>query len=377
FDLTRDSPIRIMLAVLGKQQHILLLTLHHIVSDRWSVGIFMQEVAAFYATFSNGLPSTLPELNIQYGDFSAWQREHVETIEKHLGYWQRKLNNAPPLLELPTDYFRPSVQRFRGNQYSFELPRALSAAIKMLAKQQNATLFMVMAAALNALFYRYTGSQDIVIGYTSAGRNQAETENLIGFFVNTLVLRSQFQGDLPFIKLLEQLREQSLEDLAYQDVSFGQLVEAVNPVRNSSHAPLFQVMLTVQNTPTTDFRLPELQVQPIDVKNRISQFDLTYLIEEKDNKLHGIIEYSTDLFDVATLERMSGHLETLLEGIVNNPNSPLNQLPLLTKNERRQLLIDWNPPSETQDSDCKPHQLIHQIFEAQAKTRGSIELHYP
>jgi amino acid adenylation domain-containing protein len=366
FLLTGQLPLRALLAVLSEQRHILLLALHHIVSDRWSVGVFMQEVAALYGEFGHGKPSSLPELPIQYGDFCVWQHQQQENWAKHLEYWRQKLTGAPPLLELPTDRPRPPRSSYRGNIYRFELSAELSGAVKELGKQYHATLFMVMAAAFNTLLYRYTGNKDLCIGYPVAGRNKTQTAALIGFFVNTLVLRCQLEPNMPFSELLLQLREQALQDQSHQEISFGQVLDALNPVRNAGHTPLFQVMLTVLNVPMHDFRMQDLSVVPLAMNNRMAQFDLTLLINERDGKLFGNFEYSTDLFDATTIDRMSGHLQMLLAGIVSSPELPLKQLPLLTKAETRLLLDEWSGVARSACSTADKL-LIHQHFEAQAQ----------
>ncbi|NOT13442.1 MAG: amino acid adenylation domain-containing protein, partial [Methylococcaceae bacterium] len=345
FNLINEPPLRGMLVEIGNQRHILVLTLHHIVADRWSVGILMQEVAALYKSYASGLPSVLPELTIQYGDFAAWQKEQLDTSrEKNLEYWHQKLELMTPTLALPLDRTRPSVPSYRGDLYRFEFSPSLSQAIKSLGKQHNATLFMTMATAVNILLSRYSGSEDIVIGYTSAGRNQVQTENLIGYFINTLVLRNQFDKDDSFISLLNRIQNQALLDQDHQDISFSQLMEAAGEIGSKNEGRLFQVMLTVQNAPKSEFHLPDLTVEPLALENRVSQFDLTFLIEEQDSKLLGTIEYSTDLFDAATLGRLVGHFTTLCESIVSNPNKEINQLEILTIPEKQELIFDWNQP---------------------------------
>ncbi|NOU44484.1 MAG: amino acid adenylation domain-containing protein, partial [Methyloglobulus sp.] len=345
FNLINNPPLRGMLVTFGNQKHILVLTLHHIVADRWSVGILMQEVAALYKSYVIGLPSVLPELTIQYGDFAVWQKEQLEVSrEKNSEYWQQKLEHAPPTLTLPLDYIRPSVPSYRGDLYQFEFSSSLSQAIKSLAKRNKATLFMTMAAIINILLSRYSGSRDIVLGYTSAGRNQAQTENLIGYFINTLVLRNQLDNDDSFISLLNRIQNQALLDQDHQDISFSQLKEAAGETGSKNEGRLFQVMLTVQNAPMSEFHLPGLTVKPIALENQVSQFDLTFLVEEQEGSLFGAIEYSTDLFETAILDRLVGHLKTLCEAIVVHPDKPIGQLEILTKPEWQQLVFDWNKP---------------------------------
>ncbi|MGZ5015803.1 MAG: amino acid adenylation domain-containing protein, partial [Methylobacter sp.] len=370
FLLAEQPPLRALLAVFGERRHILLLTLHHIVSDRWSVGVLMQEVSALYDSYIQGQPSALPELPIQYGDFCVWQRGQQEKWAKYLDYWRRKLSGAPPLLELPTDRPRPPVPSYGGDLHNFEFSAELSWAVKQLGKQYNATLFMVMAAAFNTLLYRYTGSRDVCIGYPVAGRNQTQTTALIGFFVNTLVLRCEAEADLPFSELLLQLRDQALQDQNHQELSFGQLLDALNPVRNTSHAPLFQVMLAVQNVPMPDFRMQDVSATPLTMNNRIAQFDLSLFIDERDGKLSGSFEYSSDLFDAGIIVRMAGHLQTLLAGAVNDPGLPLSRLPMLAEAETRLLLDDWSGVGRAVRAlDAKAHPTaIHRLFEMQAQT---------
>ncbi|WP_432743128.1 amino acid adenylation domain-containing protein [Methylobacter sp. G7] len=363
FRLAEQPPLRALLVVLGERRHILLLTLHHIVSDRWSVGVLMQEVSALYGAYSQGKPSALPELPIQYGDYCVWQRGQQEKWVKHLDYWRQKLTGAPPLLELPTDWPRPPVPSYRGDMYNFEFCVELSRELKELGKQYNATLFMVIAAAFNTLLYRYTGSKDICIGYPVAGRSQSQMAALIGFFVNTLVLRCQLEPDLLFSELLLQLREQALQDQNHQELSFGQLLEALNPVRNTSHTPLFQVMLAVQNVPMPDFRMQDVSAVPLTMNNRIAQFDLSLFIEERDGKLLGSFEYSTDLFDAEIIGRMAGHLQMLLTSVADNPSTPLKRLEMLLANERQQLLDEFNSTA----IDYVGEKLIHRLFEQQAE----------
>ena len=364
FQLADRPPLRALLVIFGERRHILLLTLHHIVSDRWSVGVLMQEVAALYEAYSQGKPSTLPELPIQYGDFCLWQRQ--QPSDKHLVYWQRKLAGAPPLLELPADRPRPPSPSYKGGMHHFEFPAELSDALKQLGKQYNATLFMVMAAAFNTLLYRYSGSRDICIGYPVAGRNQSRTAALIGLFVNTLVLRCRLEPNLTFPELLLQLRSQALLDLDHQSLCFGQLLDALNPVRNTSHAPLFQVMLAVQNVPMPEFRMRDVSALPLAMDSRSAQFDLSLFIDERGGKLLGSFEYSTDLFNAGTIARMAGHLQTLLAGVAGNHELPLSRLPLLPEAETRQLLDDWSGVGRAARA-LEDTALIHRLFEQQAQ----------
>ena len=361
FNLSQDLPFRVLLLKFNEQQHRLVLVLHHIVADRWSVSLLMQEVAAFYSSFVQGIPTQLPELSIQYADFAYWQRQQ-NTAEQHLNYWQKKLHNAAPLLELPTDRARPPIQSYRGATLSVEFSPALSLGLNVLAKQQNVTLFMLMAAAFSVLLSRYSHHKDLTIGYPVAGRNVSQLNNLIGFFVNTLVLRCQLNYEQGFSDYLNAIKAQALQDQTHAELNFSELVEALNPVRHTDHTPLFQVMLAVQNVPSSQLQLPNLNVTALQFDNGVSQFDLTLFIEQTDTGINAAFEYNTDLFNADTLQRMARHLQTLLENIVQSPNSPLKQLSLLTKTEQYQFLTQQ--PVHALPNDAL---LIHQLVESIAQ----------
>ena len=362
FRLDKQSPLRVLLTKLGDAQHILLLTLHHMVSDRWSVGVLMQEVAALYEAFDKGLSSPLSALAIQYADFCVWQRSQQEKWENQLTYWQKKLAGVSPLLELPIDRPRPPLQRYHGDVLCFELSIELTQKLKQLAQQHNATLFMVMAATYSTLLYRYSGSRDFCIGYPVAGRNRSQLANLIGFFVNTLVLRCQINGETRFIDWLAQLREQALQDLNHQELSFSQLLEALSPPRNGSHAPVFQVMLSMQNAPASPLTLTGINTTTIPVNSHISQYDLALLLEEIEGKIQGIIEYNTDLFDSSTISRLAENFQVLLFDAVNNPSKSLNRLKILNDFEQKQLISDWSGC----DVDYQEKVLIPQLVKEQS-----------
>jgi non-ribosomal peptide synthetase component F len=260
FDLAQGPLLRATLLQLNETEHILLLTMHHIVSDGWSMGVFIRELAALYCAFSNEKPSPLPELPIQYADFAHWQRQWLqgEVLEEQLSYWKQQLNNAPPVLELPTDRPRPPIQSYQGAIASLVLCESLSQKLKFLSQRSGVTLFMILLAAFQTLLYRYTGQSDICIGSPIANRNRSETEGLIGFFVNTLVLRTDLSGNPSFQELLGRVREVALGAYAHQDLPFEQLVEALQPERSLSHQPLFQVMFILQNSPMPSLELPGL-----------------------------------------------------------------------------------------------------------------------
>ncbi|MEG4425925.1 MULTISPECIES: amino acid adenylation domain-containing protein [unclassified Microcoleus] len=363
FDLTKGPLLRASLLQLDAEEYVLLLTLHHIIFDGWSIGVFLQELAALYEAFLIGKPSPLPELSIQYADFAIWQREWLagDRLQTQLNYWKKQLSGAPPLLELPADRPRPPAQTYRGAKESFLIPRTLASALKKLSRQENVTLFMTLLAAFKTLLYRYTGQADIPVGSPIANRNRAEIQGLIGFFVNTLVLRTDLSGDRTFRQLLDRIREVSLEAYAHQDLPFEKLVEELQPDRNLSYNPLFQVAFVLQTAPVAAESIAGLNLTLLDVENQTAKVDLTLYLEEKQEEISGQFEYSTDLFDAVTIRRMAGHFLTLLEGIAANPDRRIEELPLLGKKERHQLLVEWNDTRADYSSD----RCIHQLFEAQ------------
>ncbi|WP_442923200.1 amino acid adenylation domain-containing protein [Microcoleus sp. A6-C5] len=365
FDLTKWPLLRASLLQLDAEEYVLLLTLHHIIFDGWSIGVFLQELAALYEAFSIGKPSSLPELSIQYADFAIWQREWLagDRLQTQLNYWKKQLSGTPPLLELPADRPRPPAQTYRGAKESFLIPKTLTAALKKLSRQENATLFMTLLAAFKTLLYRYTGQADIPVGSPIANRNRAEIQGLIGFFVNTLVLRTDLSGDLTFRQLLDRIREMSLQAYAHQDLPFEKLVEELQPDRNLSYNPLFQVAFVLQNAPVAAESIAGLNLTLLDVDNQTAKVDLTLYLEEKQEEISGQFEYSTDLFDAVTIRRMAGHFLTLLEGIAANPDRRIEELPLLGEKERHQLLVEWNDTRSDYSSD----RCIHQLFAAQVE----------
>ncbi|TBR57013.1 hypothetical protein B4U84_26650, partial [Westiellopsis prolifica IICB1] len=370
FDLKTDLLLRVKLLRLHQEEHIILLTIHHIVSDGWSMGVLVQELAILYQAFSNKQPSPLPALPIQYVDFAAWQRRWLqgEVLKTQISYWLQQLKNAPKVLELPTDHPRPAIQTFRGANYSFELSDKLSFALNKFSRQQGTTLFMTLLAAFQTLLWRYTGSEDIVVGSPIANRNRAEIEGLIGFFVNTLVLRTNFAGNPTFSELLKRVREVSLGAYAHQDLPFELLVEELQPERDLSHTPLFQLMFVLQNTPMSALELPDLTLSLLEDTRNTAKFDLSLYMINTQEGLVGTLEYNTDLFEKSSIQRMVKHLQTLLEGIVANPQQRLSELPLLTKIEQSQLIVEWN------DTEVEyPQKCIHELLEAQVeKTPDAI-----
>ncbi|NER27074.1 MAG: amino acid adenylation domain-containing protein, partial [Symploca sp. SIO1C4] len=365
FDLVQDPLFRFTLLQLNKQKYIWLYTIHHIVFDDWSVGVIIRELSALYEAFSSGKPASLPELPIQYADFAVWQRQQLqgEKLKSQLSYWKQQLSNAPPLLQLPTDRPRPTVQTYRGAKLSFLLPKSLTEALKAIAQKAQATLFMTLLSAFKLLLYRYSGQEDIIVSSAIANRNRAEIEGLIGFFVNVLLLRTDFSGNPTFEELLGQVRKVTIGAYANQDLPFEKLVEELQPERQVNYNPLFQVSFGLQNTPKVKFELPGLTLTPVEVEGTRALLDLRLDMTETDSGLESFWEYNIDLFDAATISRMSGNFQTLLEAIVENPQQRVSQLPLLSETEQHLLLREWNQTIAPYPKDT----CIHQLFEAQVE----------
>jgi len=350
FDLAQGPLLQASLLRLGIEEHILLLAMHHIVSDGWSAGILFQEIAALYEAFSAGKPSPLPELPVQYADYSVWQREWMqgEVLEKHLSYWREQLTGAPPVLELPPDRPRPAAQSFHGACQSIVFSQSLTQELKSLSLREGVTLFMTLLAAFQTLLLRYTGQEDVVVGTDVAGRTQAETEKLIGLFVNHLVLRTDLSGNPSFRELLQRVREVALGAYSHQDVPFEKLVEALRPKRSLSHTPLFQVLFTLMNTPPQSPQLPGLTLIPVTIKNSMAKYDLTMFMGKNERNLTGTFEYNADLFDAATITRMASHFETLLESIAARPDARLSELcETLIEDEKKQRIVEKKEREES------------------------------
>jgi amino acid adenylation domain-containing protein len=364
FSLAQGPLLRVTLLKLGVEEHVLLVTMHHIISDGWSIGVLIQELATIYTAYDRGKISPLPELPIQYVDFTLWQQQWLqkEVLADQLHYWQKQLTDAP-VLQLPTDRPRSALRSSRGATQSLVLPQSLSEALKVFSLRSEVTLFMTLLAAFQTLLYRYTGEQDICVGSPIANRNHSETEQLIGFFVNTLVLRTNLGGNPQFSELLQRVREVTLGAYAHQDLPFEQLVEVLQPQRDLSYQPLFQVMFVLQNSPESDLELPGLSINTLEIEGDTALFDLTLSIEDSEQGLVGALEYNTDLFDASTITRMLSHFQTLLEAIALNPEQKVSDLPLLSTPERQQLLITWN-----QNQVLYPqNRCIHHLFEAQVE----------
>ncbi|HEX2642239.1 MAG TPA: amino acid adenylation domain-containing protein, partial [Thermoanaerobaculia bacterium] len=368
FDLTgrNGGPLlRTTLIRLAADDHLLAFNMHHIVSDGWSLGVLLEEVAALYGASLAGEPSPLPELPVQYADFALWQRDWLrgEELERQMGFWRRQLEGATALLELPTDRPRPQVQSSRGAWQPVSLPGELVRDLGF-GRRQGVTLFMVLLAAWQTLLFRYTGQRDLSVGSPIAGRNRGETERLIGFFVNTLVMRGDLSGNPTFEELLARVRRVALAAYAHQDLPFEKLVEELKPVRDMSHQPLFQVMLTLQNAPLGKMALPGLSLTPVEVGSSGSKFDLTLVLTEETDGVHGQLEYNTDLFDATTAARLAGHFRVLLEAIAESPRQTVAAVPLLTLPERHQLLTEWSEAHPEPFGPC-----VHHLLERQAGIR--------
>ncbi|MEH1884258.1 amino acid adenylation domain-containing protein [Nostoc sp.] len=365
YDLVKQALVRATLIVLSETENALLVCMHHIVFDGWSMGVFVQELAALYNAYSQGQSPSLASLPIQYADFAIWQRNWLQgdVLHSQLSYWQQQLAKAPALLSLPTDRPRPFVQTFSGAYQEFALSKELTNGLTQLSQKQGVTLFMALLAAFDTLLYRYTGQEDILVGSPIANRDRSEIEGLIGFFVNTLVMRTDLSGNPSFSELLTRVREVALSAYTHQNLPFEMLVEALQPERDLSHTPLFQVMFFLQNAPMSEVELTGLTVTPLMTEGTTAKFDLTLIMQNTETGLVGVWEYNTDLFDASTIKRMSSHFVTLLEGIVTNPQQQISQLPLLTEVEQRQLLVEWNDTQADYPSD----KCIHQLFEEQVK----------
>jgi non-ribosomal peptide synthetase component F/methionyl-tRNA formyltransferase len=341
FNLSQSPLLKATILRLSEAEHILLLTMHHIIFDGWSQGVLLQELAQIYEAFCLGKSSPLPELPIQYADFAHWQRQQLqgERLQSQLAYWKKQLSGNLPVLDLPKDRPRGAVQTFQGAKLVSVLPLDLSESLKALSQQKEVTLFIMLLVAFKILLYRYKCQDDILVGSPIAGRNRVETEKLIGILINTLVLRTHLHGKLTFLELLAQVREVALHAYAHQDIPFEKLVEELQPQRSLSHSPLFQVMFQLRNLPNEVVKFSGIQIEEFEFDRGIAQLDLTLDILDTPAGLSCRFEYNTDLFDALTIKRMSGHFQTLLEGIVANPKECICDLPVLTPGEQHQWQI--------------------------------------
>ncbi len=375
FDLACGPLARMQLLCLSEQDHIVLWTMHHIISDRWSGGVLIRELAATYEAYSRGAESPLEDLPFQYADYAIWQREWLqgEVLAEQLAYWKEQLKDAPTLLDLPLDRPRPAMQTANGATFSFMLPAGLSQGVKALSREEGATLFMVLLAAFQVLLGRHTAQRDIVVGTPIAGRNQREVEGLIGLFVNTLALRTKLLGEENFRDVLRQVRETSLGAYAHQDIPFEKLVDELRVERSLSHSPLFQVMFILQNTPQQTLKTSGLMLDNFGSDIGAAKFDLTLAVLEGKQRLSGTLGYNTDLFDAATISRLAAHFQTLLESIVADPQQRISELEMLSAAERQQLLVEFNDTVTAYPQDV----CLHQLFEQQVeRTPAALALSF-
>ncbi|MFL5542792.1 MAG: non-ribosomal peptide synthetase, partial [Longimicrobiaceae bacterium] len=365
FDLEEGPFFRAHLFRLGEEEHALLLCTHHLASDGWSQGVLMRELSALYAAWSAGEELSLPEPEVQFVDFAAWQREHLagDHLARQLDWWKEHLAGAPAVLELPTDRPRPAVQSFRGAAEPVRLPAELAERLRALSRREGATLFMTLLAAWQLLLSRYSGQSDVVVGAPIAGRTRAEVEGVVGFFANTLALRGDLSGDPSFRTLLARVRESMLGAYAHQELPFDHLVEALAPGRSLSHAPVFQVVLGLEISPAKVRALGAVRAEPLGVPLGTSKFDLSLLLQDGGAGIEGTLGYSTDLFDAATVRRMFGHLVAVLEEAAADPGRRVSHFSLVSDDERRTLLEAWGAAPAPSDA----HACVHHLFEDQAR----------
>ncbi|BCL84580.1 non-ribosomal peptide synthetase [Ktedonobacteria bacterium brp13] len=365
FNLASGPLFRPSLLQLAEEEHVLLLTVHHIVFDGWSQGVLIQEMVQLYAAFVNNQPSPLVPLPLQYPDYSQWQREWLQgtVMQEQLAFWKQQLNGPLPTLELPTDRPRPPVRTFVGAEYLFTLPLATTKALTALSQQEEVTLFMTLLTALNIVLSRYTGQTDLLIGTPIANRTQSEIENLIGCFINTIVLRTDLSDNPSLRTLLKRVQQMALDAYAHQDLPFEKVVEEVQPERDLSHSPLFQVVFVFQNAPQPPFTLQDLTVNILPTTMQVAEFDFTLYMWETAEGLAGSFKYNTDLFDEVTLARLTTHFQRVLEAMIAHPDHRVSEISLLNAAERAQILAQWNDTQSTFPADT----CVQQLIEAQVE----------
>jgi amino acid adenylation domain-containing protein len=364
FSLSRGPLLHVNLVRLVTNEHVLLVTMHHIISDGWSLELFFRELSTIFPAFCERKTSTLPELTIQYADYANWQRQMLQgaSLESLLAYWRRQLAGPLPILELPTDHMRSQARRFEGDKESLVLSPALTKELTEFSRREGVTLFMTLVAAFKVLLYRYTGQEDIIIGTPVANRSRLEIEELIGFFVNTLVLRTNVSGGQSFRDLLGRIRETIIDASTHQELPFEKLVEELQPERDINLNPFFQVMVVWQKMPAAVLESSDVTFTPLEVDTSTIKFDLTLNLMETSDGLRLNMEYSTDLFERTTIERMLRHLQTLLEQVLAEPEQRISELRLLDQAERRRMLVEFNPGA----AEGLPGRWLHQYFEARA-----------
>jgi amino acid adenylation domain-containing protein len=373
FDLEHGPLMRLCLFCLAPEEHVLVLVMHHIITDGWSMSILFKELAQFYAQFSNGREAKLAALPLQYTDFAHWQLDNLseETLRSDVEYWQENLNGSPDFLEIPSDHPRPPIQTHRGSTESFIIDDAVTHQINDLCSREGVTLFMALLAIFLVLLSRYTEKDDILVGTPTAGRSDPDLAGIIGCFVNTLVIRGDLSGNPNFSEVLERVRVTALEAYTHQKLPFGQVLAKLTRERPRSHTPLFQTMFVLQNAPKQVIRLPGLLIEELELDSGLAKFDLTLEIAEKGGSLYCQIEYSTDLFERSTIERMALHFQTLILSAVEDPACPITKLNMLGVAERKQLTVDWNATSAVYGRDIT----IIRAFEDQVRrTPNAISL---
>lgn len=363
FELSKAPLLRTLLIREAQEEHVLVVTMHHMISDAWSVGVMLRELSEIYRAEIEGREANIEELELQYGDYAEWQREWLkgEVLERELGYWKEQLATAPHILDLPTDRPRPAIQTYRGARQPLALPRDLAAALERLSRDEEVTLFMVLLASFYTLLYRYTSEQEILVGTPVANRNRIELEGLVGLFLNTLVMRGDLSGNPTFRELLRRVRQHTLAAYTHQLVPFELVIEALQPERSLSHSPLFQVMLTLQEEVEAGLAMPDVVVSPLATEVGTAKFDLLLSVVHGKKSLGAMLEYNSDMFDDSTIARMLGHWARLLEGVATNSRQRLSDLDMLTEAEYQQLIYDWNDTARDFDGKC-----VHELFEQQA-----------
>ena len=365
FDLEAGPLIRGRLIRQAEDEHVLLMTMHHIVSDGWSMGVLMKELSTLYGAFVRREADPLPELSVQYADYAVWQRKWIEgeILEQQAEYWKRTLDGAPELLEIPADHARPTRQNYAGAFAELALDRDLTNGIKALSKRRRTTLYMTMLAGWMALLARLSGQTDVVIGTPVANRGRLEIEGLIGFFVNTLALRLDISGSPTVGELLTRVKVQALDAQQHQDIPFEQVMEVVQPMRSLSHSPIFQVMFSWQDIPKGEFVLPGVEVRLRPWSRIVAKFDLRLSLYQAGEEIVGGLEYATALFERPTIERYLGYFRTLLTAMVSDETQVVDRLPILPERERDQVLYGWNATAVDYPRD----KCVHELFEEQVR----------
>jgi amino acid adenylation domain-containing protein len=363
FDIARGPLFRAALLQAGDREHVLVLTMHHMISDGWSLGVLVNEFAELYRAYCDRRSPSLHPLAIQYVDFAAWQRKWLESgeLDRQLPYWKKQLAGAPPVVGFPADHRRPQTEMFRGRRLKLVIPRDLVAALEQLSQSKGVTFFMTLLAAFKALLARYCGQDDIVVGSPSANRSRAELSPLIGFFVNNLVLRTDLEGNPSFTELLARVREVTLRAYEHQDVPFDRLVQTLRPERSLDHSPLFQVMFIMQNFPMEDLQLSGLVTEPLELDVTTARFDLTVEVFPRHGELWAYFDYNSDLYEPETIASIQRHYVTILEAVCADPHQRIGEIPLLSATEQTQLVVDWNQTAADNPECC-----FHEQFAARA-----------